>query len=79
MSESNKVKKIEIGIKNSSKEFHAISSQVVNKEDFDKFAEDLIKSLNGKINGAFIVDQDGDFLYISGESIGYMQILNINE
>ncbi|MDT0694152.1 hypothetical protein RM611_11180 [Staphylococcus chromogenes] len=79
MSESNKVQKIEIGIKNSSKEFHVISSQVVNEEDFDKFAEDLVESLNGNGNGASIVDKDGDFLYISPESIGYMQILNINE
>ncbi|MDT0656381.1 hypothetical protein [Staphylococcus chromogenes] len=78
MSESNKVQKIEIGIKNSSKEFYVISSQVVKKEDFDKFAEDLVKSLNGKGNGASIVDKDGDFLYISPESVGYMQILNIN-
>ncbi|WP_369041078.1 hypothetical protein [Staphylococcus chromogenes] len=78
MSESNKVQEIEIGIKNSSKEFYVISSQVVKKEDFDKFAEDLVKSLNGKGNGASIVDKDGDFLYISPESVGYMQILNIN-
>lgn len=78
MSESNKVQKIEIGIKNSSEEFYVISSQVVKKEDFDKFAEDLVKSLNGKGNGASIVDKDGDFLYISPESVGYMQILNIN-
>ncbi|WP_105996424.1 DUF3107 family protein [Staphylococcus agnetis] len=76
MSESNKVQKIEIGIKNSSKEFYVISSQVVKKKDFDKFAEDLVKSINGKGNGASIVDKDGDFLYISPESIGYMQILN---
>lgn len=78
MSESNKVQKIEIGIKNSSEEFYVISSQVVKKEDFDKFADDLVKSLNGKGNGASIVDKDGDFLYISPESVGYMQILNIN-
>ncbi|HDK8139762.1 TPA: DUF3107 family protein, partial [Staphylococcus aureus] len=78
-SESNKVQKIEIGIKNSSKEFYVISSQVVKKDDFDKFAEDLVKSINGKGNGASIVDKDGDFLYISPESVGYMQILNINE
>lgn len=79
MSESNKIREIEIGMKNSSKEFYIKSSQVVKEEDFDKFVEDLGRALDRKNNGASIVDKDGDFLYISPESIGYVQILNKNE
>lgn len=73
MSNINSNRVINIGLKDSDKEF-VIRKSNVDAESFEKFINDLFNVMENKTRNVSILDLDNDFLYLDFESVAYVTI-----
>lgn len=73
MSNKNSNRVINIGLKDSDKEF-VIRESNVYAESFEKFINDLFNVMENKTKDVSILDLDNDFLYLNFESAAYVTV-----
>lgn len=67
-------RRISIGMKHSGEVF-TIKETSIEKEEFEKFMDDLIDAMNGDKEAVSLLDENRDLLYLTFDSVAYVTII----